>query len=132
MGVIAPILIWATQKDKSPYIAFQALQAAAYQITLVLLWFLGMGCYMCSFFGFFFLIPGSAILADGNEAWLPLFGLPIFFPFVVIGTMMLAMLLFVVYGLVAAVLVLQGRPFRYALIAGWIDRYLARPSPSAD
>jgi uncharacterized Tic20 family protein len=32
MGVIAPIVIWATQKDKSEYVAFQALQAVVYQL----------------------------------------------------------------------------------------------------
>ena len=32
MGVIAPIVIWVTQKDKSQYVAFQALQAMAYQL----------------------------------------------------------------------------------------------------
>jgi uncharacterized Tic20 family protein len=127
MGVIAPIVIWATQKDKSSFVGFQALQAAAYQLSLILLWFAGMGCYMCSFLGVFLLIPGGLIFAEGNEQWVgPLFGLPFFFPFAVIGTMLLAMLLYVVYGLAAAVLVLQGRPFRYVLLSGWIERYLAK------
>jgi uncharacterized Tic20 family protein len=50
MGVIAPIIIWATQKDKSEYVAFQSLQAVAYQLVMILAWFVGMGCYMLSSF----------------------------------------------------------------------------------
>jgi uncharacterized Tic20 family protein len=132
MGVIAPIVIWATQKDKSAFVGFQALQAAAYQISLIVVWFLGIGCYMCSFFGMFFLIPGGLLFAETEADWLaPLFGLPFFLPFAIIGTMLLVMLAFVVYGLIAAVLVLQGRPFRYVLVANGIERYLARSTPPA-
>ena len=57
LGVIAPIVIWVTQKDKSRYVAFQSLQAVAFQLTLVFAWFVGMGCYMCSFFSIFLTIP---------------------------------------------------------------------------
>lgn len=57
MGVIAPIIIWATQKDKSEYVAFQALPAVAYQLLMILAWFVGMGCYMLSFFTMFLRIP---------------------------------------------------------------------------
>ncbi len=52
-GVIAPIVIWVTQKDKSRFVAFQALQALAYQISMILAGFVGMACYMCSFFVMF-------------------------------------------------------------------------------
>jgi uncharacterized Tic20 family protein len=34
-GVVAPIIIWVTQKEKSQYVAFQALQALAYQLSLI-------------------------------------------------------------------------------------------------
>lgn len=60
MGVIAPIVIWVSQKEKSKYVAFQALQALAYQLGMILAWFVGMGCYMLSFFGTFLGIPLSS------------------------------------------------------------------------
>jgi uncharacterized Tic20 family protein len=50
MGVVAPIIIWVTQKGKSKFVAFQSLQALAYQLSMILAWFVGMGCYMFSFF----------------------------------------------------------------------------------
>ena len=59
VGIIAPIIIWATQKDKSEYVAFQSLQAVAYQLVMILAWFIGMGCYMISFFTMFLRITFS-------------------------------------------------------------------------
>ncbi len=44
MGVIAPIVIWATQKDKSSYVVFQALQAIVYQLCMVIAMIIGNGC----------------------------------------------------------------------------------------
>ncbi len=48
MGVTPPIVIWVTQKGKSKYVAFQALQALAYQLSMIVVWFIGGGCYFCS------------------------------------------------------------------------------------
>ena len=38
IGIIAPIIIYVTQREKSKFIAFQALQALAYQLVLLLGW----------------------------------------------------------------------------------------------
>jgi uncharacterized Tic20 family protein len=35
MVIIAPIIIWVTQKEKSQYVAFQSLQAIAYQLSMI-------------------------------------------------------------------------------------------------
>jgi dolichyl-phosphate-mannose--protein O-mannosyl transferase len=32
MGLVAAIVLWVTQKEKSRYVAFQTLQAAAYHL----------------------------------------------------------------------------------------------------
>jgi uncharacterized Tic20 family protein len=123
MGVIAPIVIWSTQKDKSEFIAFQALQAVVYQLVLVLIWFIGMACYMCSFFGMFiFAIPLSS---SGGSNGFPFEALGVFFPFLIMGIMLVGGGIYIIYGLVAAFLVLQGRDFRYILIGRWLERYLS-------
>ncbi len=57
MGVVAPIVIWVTQKDKSEYVGFQALQAIVYQLTMVLAWFAGGALYFASFVATFISIP---------------------------------------------------------------------------
>ena len=112
-GIIAPILIWVTQREKSDYVAFQALQAVAYQLSMIVAWFAGMALYMASFF--------IAIPFSNSSRGFPVFML---FPFGIMGLMLAGGLLFVVYGIVAAVMVLQGRNFRYVIIGNALRHYL--------
>ncbi len=121
MGVIAPIVIWVTQKDRSRFVSFQSLQAIAYQLLMIAIWFLGIACYMGSIFltAFTFMLPGTPIPSGGPPAFF-------FIPFVVIFGMLALMGLMVIYGIVAAVLTFQGKDFRYILIGQWIERYNQR------
>jgi uncharacterized Tic20 family protein len=123
LGVIAPIIIWVTQKDKSRYVAFQSLQAIAFQLTMVFAWFVGMGCYMCSFFSMFLAIPfgGSG---ESSQSVSPLFALPFLTPFLVMGLMFLGAFLFILYGIIAAVMTFQGKPFRYVIIGRRVERFM--------
>lgn len=123
LGVIAPIVIWVTQKDKSRYVAFQSLQAVAFQLTMILAWFVGMGCYMCSFFSVFLVIPFASSM-EASQSLSPLFGIPFFIPFLIFGLMFLGGFLFILYGIVAAVMTFQGKPFRYAIIGRRVERFL--------
>ncbi len=123
IGVIAPIVIWVTQKERSRFVAFQALQAIAYQLLLVLIWFGGMACYMGSFV---LTIFGGVILSARITG--P--GVAFFLPFVLLFGILLLMLVFVIYGIVAAVLTFQGKDFRYALIGQWVERYTQRTPAS--
>lgn len=121
MGVIAPIVIWVTQKDRSRYVAFQSLQAIAYQLLILVIWFGGIACYIGSFFLTFFgfMIPGAGGRIDGP---------PVFFfiPFVVFFGMLALMGLMIIYGIVAAVLTFQGKDFHYLLIGRWVEQYSQR------
>ncbi len=56
-GLVVPAIVWITQKDKSRWIRFQALQALAYQVALMLLWFVGIACYVASAFSMVSLRP---------------------------------------------------------------------------
>jgi uncharacterized protein len=123
LGVIAPIVIWVTQKDKSRYVEFQSLQAIAFQLTMILAWFIGMGCYMCSFFSMFLAIPLASSL-ESFQSISPLFGVTMFIPFIVFGLVFAGGFLFILYGIVAAVMAFQGRPFRYAIIGRRVERFL--------
>ncbi len=130
VGIIGPIVIWVTQREESNFVAFQALQALAYQLLLVILWFVGMGCYMFSFFAVF----GGVFAMAGTQGEIgPGAGfLMTFLPFGVMGILMLLGLAFVVYGVVATVLVVQGRDFRYVLVGNWVIRYLTQHGDAAD
>ncbi len=123
LGIIAPIVIWVTQKDKSRYVAFQSLQAVAFQLTLVFAWFVGMGCYICSFFSMFLTIP-LASSSESSQSVSPFFVLPFFTPFLVMGLMFLGGFLFILYGIVGAVMTFQAKPFRYIIIGRQVERFL--------
>ena len=120
MGIIAPIVIWVTQKEKSKYVAFQALQALAYQLSMFLAYFIGMGCYMFSFFGTFFTIPFS----DSSQSASPLIALGFIIPFLVFGAIFIGGFIFIIYGIVGAVMAFQGKPFRYIIIGNRVERFM--------
>ncbi len=112
-GLLAPIVIWVTQREKSAYVAFQALQAIVFQLSMILAWFIGMAIYMGSFF---IAVPFSA-----SSRGFPAFMLV---PFGVMGLMMVATLAFIAYACVATVMVMQGKEFQYIIIGDALKRYL--------
>ncbi len=123
MGLVAAIVIWATQREKSAYVRFQALQAVAYQVSMVVLMFLAMGCYMCSFFGMFLLIPLSEASSIGAaEGIFAMLG--VFSPFLIFGVFMLLQLALIVYGIIGAVRTLQGMDFEYIVIGKRVRQYI--------
>lgn len=117
-GLVGAIVIWATQKEKSRFVAFQALQATAYQLSLVLLYLVGMVCYMVSFFGFMFTIPFMEETGAGPP---PGF----FLPFCVLGCLMLLGLAYLAYGFWAAVATLRGQDFRYVILGQWLEDFMS-------
>ncbi len=118
MGVIAPIVVWLTQREKSRFVAFQALQAIVFQLLMILIYFIGFGCYMGTFFSLF---AGAALSTGNNSGHAPL-NAGFFLPFVVMGGMFLAEFIMIIYGLIGAILTFQGKNFRYALIGDWVAR----------
>lgn len=124
MGVIAPIIIWATQKDKSEFVAFQALQAVAYQLLMIFAWFVGMGCYMLSFFSTFLTIPFAE--SGGSSSVSPFFMLGFFIPFIIFGLIFMGGAIFILYGIVGAVMTFQGKNFRYMILGNWLAGYLQK------
>jgi uncharacterized Tic20 family protein len=135
MGIVAPVIIWATQKDKSEFIRFQALQAVAYQLTMFLSIFLSFLCYFVSFFVAFastfagVLSPIFTQAAGESESILTFLimlitMLPAFLPFLVFGIIILLLISFVLYGVIGSVMVFQGSDFRYVVIGKRVEKYL--------
>lgn len=120
-GLIASALIWVTQREKSAFVRQQAAQAIAWQVALIAVFMLGMGCYMASFF----LLIGGAALTNGFDGAA---GPPPFFfiPVGVMGLIFVMFFVFIIGGVWAAVRNLQGRPFRYPLIGAWVESFLAK------
>ena len=126
MGVIAPIVIWATQKDKSEFVAFQALQAIVYQLLMILAWFVGMGCYMLSFFSMFLTIPFSGSGGEVDPTIAPFFVAGFFVPFIILGAIFIGGALFVLYGIFGAIMTFQGNNFHYIVIGKQLSKYLEK------
>lgn len=124
IGLVIPIVIWVTQKEKSKYVAFQSLQAAAYQLTMIFAYFVAMGCYMVSFFFTFFTIPFAGDNVDPSTS--PLFMIGFIFPFLIFGFIFIGGGLFILYAIIAAVFNIQGKEFKYLVIGNSVERFLAR------
>lgn len=153
MGLIAPAIIWATQREKSPFLAFQALQAAAYHMTLILAGLACGVCYFCSYVGMVVGVIGAsvstyfAIPAQGPTPGelSPAALIPMLLGF--LGTIVFYVLIFgllfvglavwgayIGYGLYGAVATLRGKDFRYMFLASRLERYLegtSAPSKAA-
>ncbi len=118
MGVIAPIVIWATQKDKSEYVAFQALQAVIYQFLMIIAYFAGMLCYVLS-------IPVMIFFGELGSKNIP-DEVGFIFPMIVLVMIFGGGGAFILYGLFATVMTWQGKDFRYILIGNWLKKYLKK------
>jgi uncharacterized Tic20 family protein len=109
-GILIGILIWLTQKEKSPYASDQGLQAAVYQligmIVIMAMWFI---------WGIFYALTWIPLIQDMEkfeDAPPPIFWIGLasmIVPFLV-------MFLWAVYGLWGALRTLRGRDFRYAIL----------------
>lgn len=109
IGIVAGLLIYVTQKEKSAYAAEQAIQAAVYQAigmgVIVVVWILWTVLYLLT------LIPIIEADQAGDEPplifWLGLGSM--ICPFLIMGVWGL-------YGLYGALRAWTGADFRYALI----------------
>jgi hypothetical protein len=143
MGILAPMIIWATQRERSRSLAFQALQAGVYHMTLILAGLTCGVCYCCSYLGMmvgafvmplsmFFTIPAQGPMPEElpPTALIPtapsFLGLILFY-LASIGLLFLGLAVwaaYVGYGLYAAVVTLRGKDFRYVFLGSRLERYL--------
>ena len=117
MGVIAAALIWLLEKERSRYVAFQALQAVAYQFMGLLVWMAGLFCYLATLFGG---IGLAALLNPQGEGE----GIIAFFSLAPLCALFLLWGLLILYGLYGAYASLLGGDFRYLIVGPLIERYI--------
>jgi len=114
-GMIAALIIWLVQKDKSPYVAFQALQALIYQGVIFLLTMMAFCCWgalwMLMVLPPLFANPGAYDYAPPAGMWVGLALMVV--PFAIWGLTLL-------YGLLGAARCLGGHDFKYIIIGNWI------------
>ena len=115
-GIIAALVIWLLQREKSAYVAVQALQSLVYQAVTFLLTMLAWCCWGVLWTALI-LIPllGNPAAYDVNPPaglWVGLFLMIV--PFGIWGLTILC-------GLYGAVRCLGGHDFKYAVIGNWLD-----------
>lgn len=115
-GIVAALVIWATQKEKSPYAAAQALQATVYQavtfLIMMIAWCCWIGLYMMMIFVPLMSNPGAYEAAPPAGLWVGLFLMIV--PLGIWG-------LIILYGLYGTVRCLGGHDFKYAIIGDWLE-----------
>ena len=120
LGAVGAVVMWLLQKEKSKYVAFQALQAAVYQLVGLLVQLIGWSCWGCCYgLSFIPIIANAEKYKDAPP--------PAFF-FISLGLMVVplgVMGLWILYGLWGAWRAFQGRDFRYIVLGRMLERYLA-------
>lgn len=118
LGVLIPLAIWYSYRDKSAYTAKQALHATVYQVACIL------AVLALAVIGSILVVVGWTV--SGVLAAI-LIGLCLM-PFALLITLLLIVGVLVlpmvqlVYGLYAAYEVYQGRDFRYRWVSDWVDQ----------
>jgi uncharacterized Tic20 family protein len=123
LGLPLPALLWAEQRKNSRYVAFQTLQAYAFQSLGYTLWFLTvLALAVVLLLGMTII---NAIAPIGTEAASGLF---LVFSIGVAGLFMIYNLL----AIVAAIACALGRDFRFPLLGGRLAKYIAYDPASPD
>ena len=113
IGVIAPIIIWVTQRDKSKFVRFNAIQAIFFQLVFFVLVMLSVFTGVILMLVSTFIITKNPDAAPGALFWVSMGIVYLYFPLWII---------FVIYAVVAAVKSFKGRIFRYLIIGRIIER----------
>jgi uncharacterized Tic20 family protein len=114
-GMVAALVIWLVQKEKSAYVAGQALQALVYQAVTFIVTMLVWCCWGVLWMAL--LLPPLMSNPDAYQAtpppglWIGL--VLIVIPFFVWG-------LAILYGLWGAVRCFGGHDFKYAIVGDWL------------
>lgn len=115
-GIITALVIWLVEKEKSAYVAGQALQAMVYQGVVFLVTMLAWCCWGALYFAMIFIPlmanPEAYEYAPPASMWVGL-------------TLMLAPIaiwgLTILYALWGAVRCLGGHDFKYVVIGNWLQ-----------
>ena len=113
IGILAPIVIWLTQKEKSKFVRYHAIQAIFFQLLFFIL-------LMLSLFIGIILMAISLMFANVSSG-----GEPGTFFWVSMGIMNLYFPLwffFSIYAIVAAVKSYRGKIFRYLIIGRIVEK----------
>lgn len=115
-GIVTALVIWLVQKEKSAYVAAQALQALVYQSVTFIVTMLAWCCWGLLWMVLIFVPltsnPAAFEAAPPAGLWVGLFLMVV--PFAIWG-------LIILYGLYGGVRCLGGHDFKYAIVGNWLN-----------
>jgi len=121
-GLVVPLVVWISQREKSRFAAFHAIQAMLFQLTQMIFIMAVMLVMMLLMFAFMFGAVAISGTAEGSEPPMAIF----FVQFLMMGGMFCAWAIYPAIGILAAILTLAGKSFRYPLLGAWLERYLSK------
>ena len=107
IGILAPLIIWITQKDKSQFTRFNALQAIFFQLVFIALTMVSIIIGLILMFIALPILTASPNDAPGTLFWVSMGIMNLYFPL---------WLIFSIYGIIASVKSFKGKLFKYAII----------------
>lgn len=123
-GPLVAVIVWATQKDKSRFAKFQALQALVFDLFV----FITMGLLFFCLFGTMFLGISLAMISatesTSPESFMSILVLPFMFPFVIFACVMPVSFGILILRMIAGVSVLNGRDYKYPIVGKWLEKFL--------
>lgn len=134
-GVIIPLLVWFTQRERSALLRFQALQAAVYQFLGLAGYFIFVGCQVALPFMMIPLSLTAGFETNGEitEPSVGIIGILFFLiPMVGYGLLCIVGPIYLILGIAAFVKVVGGNDFRYPFLGNWIETKLSSPVNGED
>jgi uncharacterized Tic20 family protein len=126
MGLFVALIIWAVQKDKSPFVRFQATQIIFFDLAVMIITLPVVGLIMgCAFLTF--LVGFGTSLQSTSSGGEGTFGTVFFiFPFLIWLLGMILTLGITVLRIVATIKVLQGQDFHYPWLGQRVEKFLGQ------
>jgi uncharacterized Tic20 family protein len=119
-GILVALVIWMTQREKSRFVKFQALQALAFEVVVMLV----MGIFFTCLSGVMFVVMfGSAFWAAQSTSFSDNMA-PFLFPFMTFACIFPFSFLRLAVRIFASVSIFNGHNFHYPILGPWLERFL--------
>ncbi len=128
LGFVAPLIVWITQRERSAFVRFQALQALAYQLALAVVAVV-FGAVSAALILALAAVTIPIALGTQDESVLSIMTVG---QLGLVGAWLCGVGIAVVLGIIAAIACLSGSDFRYPLLGRRLESWLLRPSPTPE
>jgi uncharacterized Tic20 family protein len=134
-GIITPLIIWFSQKERSIKLRFQAMQATLYQLAAIVAYLIGMVVYMGLFLLMFgsvavmgFMDPSTSPNAEPSAIFMVMF--LAFFALITIfwGLAAIATPIYYILTIIASIATLRGKDFKYPILGSMLEKRMHAPN----